>query len=90
MPSNYDPENSQKKTREGKKPPNEETLRTIIASCIGGGRVYEPNCRVAGAQQIKAGCNCATTRRTPKKTLEAKTRPREQKTRRTAKKAKRR
>jgi hypothetical protein len=44
----------------------EETLRTFIASCIGSGRVSGPNCRAAAAQQIRAGCNRAMTRRTLK------------------------
>jgi hypothetical protein len=34
--------------------------------CIGSGRVSEPNCREAGEQQIRAGCNRAMTRRTVK------------------------
>jgi hypothetical protein len=49
---------------------NEDTLRTIIASCIGSERVSEPYCRAAGAQQIRAECNRATTLGTPDKTLE--------------------
>jgi hypothetical protein len=68
----------------------EETLRTIIASCIGSGRVSEPNCRAAAAQQIRAGCNRATTRRTRK--ISARTgknkRPRWQKNARVKKTAK--
>jgi hypothetical protein len=59
---------------------NEETLRSIIASCIGSGRVSEPNCRAAGAQQIRAGRNRTTIRVKPKKSREqVKKRPRKKK-----------
>jgi hypothetical protein len=58
-----------------------------MASCFGSGRVSEPNCSAPKAQQIRAGCNRATTRGTPKNnTRVRKKRLRELKPQRTAQK----